>query len=298
MARGLNRQWTMRTTPLVHLVPLVLLVGSGCGGRASGGESAPSPSEPTAASAPPATVLGRPTRFGSVDFYAFQANVIAAAYFDAEPPTAAADGCVTFPLRAPRDVVLSQTAGAMTVTFTPTSGRELTVPLAWKPEEGRYAWQDSSRELARMDRPAAPVTFQASGDVVPAFRVTIPSADDLEVTRPKPYADGLDLLMTVAAGADLELAWAPSQNDIVEVWLDGRTSLSCRFPAAATRGTVPAAMLAEVLVEPEPVSACPKGQRCLRGGIRALRETRVRTADTEILARTHRWFGLELAVEP
>jgi hypothetical protein len=267
-----------------------------CDGRANEVDASGTPAAPGSssenASLPPAT------RTGTVRFSSLSSNLLADAFFEQRAPTARASGCALVPRREPSP---GRTAGDVSITYTPAASKAgaQTVVLPWDTKTGSYGWQDSAAAPPRLDAPGTPVTFTGSGDEVPAFTATLLTADAVTVTGAVREPDRIGITLAGKAGQDLTLVWSPSDNAFAELYLGSEAALlSCRFPAPATTGTVPAALLAQALASPDFRGECPKGKTCLSGGFRTGRETTVRAAEWEIEAEALVVEPVELHVAP
>lgn len=267
-----------------------------CGGRANEVDASGTPAAPGSssenASLPPAA------RTGTVRFSSLSYNLLADAFFEQRAPTVRASGCTLVPRREPAS---GRTAGDVSITYTPSASAAgaQTVPLPWDSKTGAYGWQGSAASPVRLDAPGTPVTFTGSGDEVPAFTATVLTADAVTVTGAVRDPERIGITLAGKAGQDLTLAWSPSDNAFAELSLASKDAfLSCRFPAPATTGTVPAALLAQILAAPDFQGDCPKGKTCLSGSFRAGRETTVRAADWEIELAAQVVEPVELHIAP
>jgi hypothetical protein len=130
----------------------------------------------------------------------------------------------------------SDSAGPITL-----SGGILSTPVVVDPVQGVYTYLAPASAGGRET-----LSVQAAGAAVPAFgptSVVMPSPVQL-LTPATPYA--------IATDADLDVTWAGGQSGVTfELQLTGGTQdapfVSCEWAGGAGRGTVPAALLADLL---------------------------------------------------
>lgn len=144
-------------------------------------------------------------------------------------------------------------AGDLDITV-PTRLGEQRVALPFDPEEGEYetAIVEGGAARLRFDEPGSAIRVHAPGAQVPAFDVELRSAHDTVFEVPE--------AIDPSAPSDTLVSWSSGENDDVMIDLSlGRDAITCFFPASARSGTIPEAMLADVVASFREASA---GKAC------------------------------------
>jgi hypothetical protein len=225
---------------LASLLPALLLVacGGSTGGRVEDGDRTPAtplPGEQIAASRGPT---------GFVTMLSVDGTVVALPSVLEDPsrsgeagaPSATPCAVTRAAGSRPREV----SAGTLTVTLPTRTGPE-ELELRFDPKAGEY----EPATFEALVEPGGIMRVSAKGDVAPAFDAELTTAANVAFEVPE------EIEVDAEAPKDVTTRWT-AEGDNDEVFIDlgiGDMSVTCWFDSKAGSGTVPAALIAELLAD-------------------------------------------------